>query len=58
MSLYRDQNRIYVSSSLGHEMVACDETRNVNPSLEFKTWTTKKVVNIVIVWLKLLFVSC
>jgi len=45
MSLYRDQNRVYVFLCivlLAVRMVAdVNEIRNVIPSLEFKTWTKK-----------------
>jgi len=45
MSLYRDQNRVYVFLYivfLAVRMVAdVTETRYIIPSLEFKTWTKK-----------------
>jgi len=34
---------IFVHSSLGREVAVVAETRNVIPSLEFKTWTIKKI---------------
>jgi len=52
MSLYRDQNHVYVFLCmvlLAVRMVTdVPETRNVIPSLEFKIWTTKSLKFIII----------